>query len=252
MEYKVVLDSFEGPLDLLLHLIEKEKVDIYDIPIARITDQYVKYIRNMEKLDLNLTSEFLVMAATLLEIKSKMLLPNNKKEDEQLELEEADPREALVKRLLEYKKYKLAAEKLKVREQVHSKVFFKQKEEVEEFFDQDSFELDKIDFDKLLIAYNAILKRCNETANRVDLTEIQRDEITIEDCMDDLLNTIKEKQEIDIFSIFEENLTKVRIIVIFLSLLELIKLKIIKVVQKENFGNIIIKINKSMDKTRGD
>lgn len=112
MEYKVQLEFFEGPLDLLLHLIKKEEVDIYDIPVAKITEQYLEYIHSIQKLDLEVTSEFLVMAATLISIKSNMLLPQTKKEEEEDGL---DPREELVRHLIEYQKYKEAAQELKRR-----------------------------------------------------------------------------------------------------------------------------------------
>ncbi|SCG83338.1 segregation and condensation protein A [Proteiniborus sp. DW1] len=243
MEYKVVLEAFEGPMDLLMHLIEKEKVDIYDIPIAKITDQYIEYIQGMQSIDLNLTSEFLVMAATLLEIKSKMLLPKSSSDDEQLEMEEADPREELVRRLVEYKKFKLVAENLKTKGDTQSKIFFKQKEELEEFMEQDSFELEKIDFKELFLAYMNILNKSKESIKKINLAEIQRDELTIEDCMDDLENVIKEKKKVKFNELFKEDSTKNRVVVIFLSILELIKLKKIKVVQEKNFGDIVIKSN---------
>lgn len=249
MEYKVVLEAFEGPLDLLMHLIEKEKVDIYDIPIAKITDQYIEYIRNMHNLDLDVTSEFLVMAATLLEIKSKMLLPVNNLEDEQLEMEEIDPREELVKRLLEYKKFKLAAESLKVKGDTQSKVFFKQKEELEEFMGQDSLELEKVDFEVLLRIYSNILNKCIQETSEIELTEIQRDELTIEECMNDLIGIVKHKKKIKFDELFNETITRTKIVVLFLSVLELIKLKVIRVAQENNFGDILIKINESMDES---
>ncbi len=125
MEYKIVLESFEGPMDLLLHLIDEAEIDIYDIPINEITEQYIDYITKMEEMDLEVTSEFLVMASTLLEIKSKMLLPQVDKNDgEQLEMEEADPRLELVKRLVEYKKFKYASRELRNYEEIQKKVFF--------------------------------------------------------------------------------------------------------------------------------
>lgn len=243
MEYKVILETFEGPLDLLMHLIEKEKVDIYDIPIARITDQYIEYIKNIQTVDLNLTSEFLVMAATLLEIKSRMLLPVNNIEGEQLEMEEIDPREELVRRLLEYKKFKLAAEKLKTKGDVQNRIYYKQKEELDEFMGQDSLELEKIDFKELVIAYFNILNKCKEDTLEVELTEIQRDELTIDECMNNISEIIKLNEKIKFEELFNENMTKTRVVIVFLSLLELIKLKTIKVVQEENFGEIVIIIN---------
>lgn len=246
MEYKVVLEAFEGPLDLLMHLIEKEKVDIYDIPIAKIADQYIEYIKDMKSIDLDMASEFLVMAATLLEIKSKMLLPVSDSEEE--DTEEIDPREELVNRLLEYKKYKLASEELRLKGKVQSKVFYKQKEELDEFMIQDSFELEEIDFTELLLAYSNIISKYVEDSNEIDLTEIERDEWTIEECMNDLLSIIKNKKEIKFDDLFVEKMTRTRVVVMFLSILELIKIKAIRVFQENNFGDINIKIKESKDR----
>ena len=131
MDYKIMLDAFEGPMDLLLHLIDKAEIDIYDIPISHIAEQFLDYIRHMEDINLGVTAEFLVMAATLLEIKSKMLLPNKSTSDNiQIEMEEIDPRAELVRRLVEYKKYKNAAEELRLFEILQSKVYYKPKEDL--------------------------------------------------------------------------------------------------------------------------
>src|SRR5574344_16979 len=118
MDYKIMIDVFEGPMDLLLHLIEKAEIDIYDIPINLIAEQFLDYIRQMEELNLDITSDFLVMAATLLEIKSKMLLPKDKVPEDESFVEEEDPRMELVSRLVEYKKYKDAAEELRLMETI--------------------------------------------------------------------------------------------------------------------------------------
>ncbi|SDY49285.1 condensin subunit ScpA [Proteiniborus ethanoligenes] len=248
MEYKVVLEAFEGPLDLLMHLIEKEKVDIYDIPIAKIADQYIEYIKDIQSVDLDMASEFLVMAATLLEIKSKMLLPVSNAENEKEEIEEGDPREELVMRLLEYKKYKLAAENLKLKGDIQSKIFFKQKEELDEFMVQDSFELEEIDFRELLLAYSNIINRYLEDSSENELTEIEREELTIDECMNDLILIIKSKKEVKFNELFSENMTRTRIVVMFLSILELMKIKAIKVFQENNFSDILIKIKESKEK----
>lgn len=124
MEYKIVLESFEGPMDLLLHLIEKAKIDIYDIPINEITEQYLAYLSKMEELDLEVTSDFLIMASTLLEIKSKLLLPQPKKEKSEDDTEdEGDPRLELVKKLVEYKKYKEVTVTFRQLENIQNKVY---------------------------------------------------------------------------------------------------------------------------------
>lgn len=245
MKYKVVLNTFEGPLDLLLHLIEKAKVDIYDIPISEITDQYMEYLNKAEEIDMEITSEFLVMASTLLEIKSKMLLPSVKEDNEgiQMEMEEVDPRMELVKRLVEYKKYKKAAEKLKDYEQRQNKVFYKPKEEISQYITEDAEEdtvLDDIELEQLADILNNILKKRKIKAEPIDINEIQRDEITLEECMEDLKFRLNVERKIEFSQLFDENTTNSEIIITFLSILELAKLKYIRVKQKNNFSDIIL------------
>ncbi|MTI67811.1 MAG: segregation/condensation protein A [Firmicutes bacterium] len=241
MKYTVVLESFEGPFDLLYHLIEKSEVDIYDIPISDIADQYINYLEKMEELDLDITSEFLVMAATLLEIKSKMLLPKEKNEGEQLEFEETDPREELVRRLIEYKKYKIAAEKLKEKELIHSKVFYKPKEEIEHFYESKDDILEGLELSDLVKALDKVIKK-NKTSNEnFNMKNIEREEITIEQAMNSILGLISENDKIEFDDLFINKVNRSNIVVTFLALLELIKLENITIVQTNNFGNIIIK-----------
>lgn len=241
MEYKVILEKFEGPLDLLYHLIRKNKVDIYDIPIASITHQYIAYIEKMTELDLDVASEFLVMVATLLEIKSRMLLPTkNDEEDDYNEDEELDPREELVRRLLEYKKFKTAAEQLKVKGDLQSRIFIKPKEEIEEFICKDIPKLEGVDIKDLINAFSQLMRKHFMLDENFNVKEIERDEITLEDAIDNLLNIFSEKEKIDFQDLFETNYSKMKIIVIFLSVLELIKLNIITFVQDNNFGDIML------------
>ncbi|MBW4828788.1 MAG: segregation/condensation protein A [Clostridiaceae bacterium] len=245
MKYKVVLNTFEGPLDLLLHLIEKAKVDIYDIPISEITDQYMEYLNKAEEIDMEITSEFLVMASTLLEIKSKMLLPSVKEDDEgiQMEMEEVDPRMELVKRLVEYKKYKKAAEKLKAYEQRQNKIFYKPKEEISQYIIEDVEEdtiLDDIELGQLADILNNILKKRKIKTEPIDINEIQRDEITLEECMEDLKFRLKLERKINFSQLFDEDTTNSEIIITFLSILELAKLRYIRIKQKNNFSDIVL------------
>lgn len=245
MKYKVVLNTFEGPLDLLLHLIEKAKVDIYDIPISEITDQYMEYLNKAEEIDMEITSEFLVMASTLLEIKSKMLLPSVKEDDEgiQMEMEEVDPRMELVKRLVEYKKYKKAAEKLKAYEQRQNKIFYKPKEEISQYIIEDIEEdtiLDDIELGQLADILNNILKKRKIKTEPIDINEIQRDEITLEECMEDLKFRLKLERKINFSQLFDEDTTNSEIIITFLSILELAKLRYIRIKQKNNFSDIVL------------
>ena len=157
MDYKIMLDAFEGPMDLLLHLIDKAEIDIYDIPISHIAEQFLDYIRHMEDINLGVTAEFLVMAATLLEIKSKMLLPNKSTSDNiQIEMEEIDPRAELVRRLVEYKKYKNAAEELRLFEILQSKVYYKPKEDLIDYEDYE-IELEGLNMEILLKSISKII-----------------------------------------------------------------------------------------------
>lgn len=240
MEYKVVLETFEGPLDLLYHLIEKNKVDIYDIPIAEITDQYIAYLENMKELDMNVTSEFLLMVATLLEIKSKMLLPSISEEDDESQEDGVDPREELVKRLIEYRKYKTVAEELKSKEGLQSKIFFKPQEEIQHFIDDTQPKLEGIELIDLFKAFSEIIKKQKKNSDEFDFHEIERDEITIEDAMDEMLKIISHEREIKFQDLFNTNYSKIKIVVSFLSILELIRLNIITFRQDNNYGDIMI------------
>ena len=235
MTYKVKLEVFEGPLDLLLYLIKKEEVDIYDIPIARITDEYLQYLELMQLLDLNIAGEFLVMAATLMHIKSKMLLPAD-----QLEAEEAeeDPRAELVKRLLEYKKFKEAATELSHMES-HQKHFFPRigPGPVEEFSQplakDEFFEASLFD---LISAFTKVLKEIPKDV----FHRVIKDEFTVSEKIHDILHIIVEKNRIFFTDLFRAARTKFEIITIFLALLELIKIKEVIVIQAAPFSEIEI------------
>lgn len=243
MEYKVVLESFEGPLDLLLHLVDKSQVDIYDISIAEITDQYIEYLDKAEELDLEITSEFLVMAATLLEMKSKMLLPIEKKE-ELFDDEGIDPREELILKLLEYKKYKAAAVELKDKEILQSMIFSKPREEIEELTDIPmQLTIDGIELNTLVNALNTVLKKNKKTTETVTFDNITRDSITIEEGMEYIVAILTLKNRTTFDSIFIDKTTKFEIVVTFLGMLELIKIGRIFVYQEGNFDEIMIKLN---------
>lgn len=238
MDYKIVLESFEGPMDLLLHLIDRAEIDIYDIPINEITEQYIEYIRGMEQLDLEVTSEFLLMAATLLEIKSKMLLPSKKSDAEQLEMEEIDPRLELVQRLVEYKKYKNASQELQHFEQVQRKVYYKPKEDLS-FFSEE-VEIEEMDLEELVKALNDLLEKNKNTPISIDINEIQKEEYTLEESMEKIKIELEEKGQVKFTDLFNINSNKSEIVTVFLSLLELIRIKYIKIFQEDNFSEIII------------
>lgn len=238
MGYKIVLESFKGPMDLLLHLIDRAEIDIYDIPINEITEQYIAYIREMEHLDLEITSEFLVMAATLLEIKSRMLLPSIKSESEQLEMEEVDPRFELVQRLVEYKKYKSVSQELQHFEQVQKKVYYKPKEDLSFFTEED--EIGEMNLDELVNALNDLLKKNKKTPITINMDEIQKEEYTLEESMEKIKAKIEEKGKINFSDLFDINSSKNEIVTVFLSILELIRTKYIRIFQEDNFSEIII------------
>lgn len=228
MSYKVKLEVFEGPLDLLLYLIKKNEVDIYDIPIASVTEQYLEYLELMRMLDLNIAGEFLVMAATLIHIKSKMLLPPEEKEI--LPVEEEDPREELVRRLLEYKRFKEAAGVLQdlegQRRQMFTRAATIELESGEKFFEASLFDL--------ITALTKVLKDVPKDV----FQEIVKDEFTVEQKVHDILHILVEKPAIFISELFGKARNKLEIIATFLAVLELIRLKEILVVQKECFGDI--------------
>ena len=228
MSYKVKLEVFEGPLDLLLYLIKKNELDIYDIPIADITEQYLEYLELMRMLDLNIAGEFLVMAATLIHIKSKMLLPPEEKEI--LPEEEEDPREELLRRLLEYKRFKEAAGVLQDLEGQRKKMFTRSTvadiESEDKFFEANLFDL--------ITALTRVLKDVPKEV----FQEIVKDEFTVEQKVHDLLHMLVGKPVIYLTELFKNAKNKSEIIATFLAVLELIRLKEIVVVQKKSFDDI--------------
>ena len=243
MDLNVKLQVFEGPLDLLLHLIDKNKVNIYDIPIVEITAQYMDYIAEMKKHDLNLLSEFLVMAATLIDIKSKMLLPSNPDDPE----EEEDPRAELVQQLLEYKMYKCMAYELKDRQIDAQKTLFKvptiPKEVLafEEPVDLDELVAD-ITLAKLNDIFQSIMKKQVDKIDpvRSKFGKIEKEEVSLEDKMDYLTEYAKEHKHFSFKSLLEKQSSKVNIIVTFLAILELMKIGKIYISQEKIFDDIKI------------
>lgn len=241
MNYTVKLAEFEGPLDLLFHLIEKSKVDIYDIPISQITDQYLEYIEDLTNFNLDVASEFLLMASTLIEIKSKMLLPSKKEEQISMDLEEEDPREDLVKRLIEYKKYKDIAEEFKRREEIHKNIFFKQQEQLDLYIDNTGNELIDLEPGVLFEAFQRVLdKKLNLQEKKTAFNKIERDEISIESKIIEIKSLFQRNESLSFHQLFKDTYRKSEVIVTFMSLLELIKSRYIVVKQNKIFGEIII------------
>lgn len=241
----VKLNVFEGPLDLLLHLIEKNKVQIFDIPIVTITDQYIEYINNMEEEDLDVMSEFLVMAATLIRIKSKMLLPK----DEEVSEEEEDPRDELVRRLLEYKMYKYAACELKDMELDGEKNLYKGASipaEVKNYHEEiDPYELVSgmgLDLEKLNEIFKAVMRKQVDKLDpvRSKFKTIEKEEISLEDKMGEVREQVRGLNGINFRTLLEMQPSKMNVIVTFLAILELMKISAITIRQDELFGDIII------------
>ncbi len=239
MSYKIKLDMFEGPLDLLLYLIKKDHLNIYDIPIAKVTQQYLEYINFMQLLDLNIVGEFLVMAATLMQIKSKMLLPAE--ELAALE-EEEDPRAQLVKRLLEYEKFKQIAENLREREMSQQDVFKRPKTETPE--DAKTQEKEKFYFEASIFDLISAFSKTLKDVPREVFYEVIKDQFTVEQKMHDILHLLLVETEIKLSELFAKSKNKMEIIVIFLAILELAKMKEIIARQDVEFEDIIILRNK--------
>lgn len=243
MPISIKLEVFEGPLDLLFHLIEKAKIDIYDIPIAEVTEQYIEYLNLMKSLDIDLASEFLVMAATLLVIKSKMLLPKRPDEEES----EEDPREELVIKLLEYKRFKELSDILGNKYSNNLKSLFKSTELADALID--SYELpNEIPIGLLVEKFQNILNK-SEIHKKIEYKKVYRDNFTIDEKIAEIFEIISSKRWTSFEGIINTYDNKLEIIISFLALLELIKNKKIRVKQTNNFGEILLKKNHVLSKT---
>lgn len=231
--YQVKLDQFEGPLDLLLHLIKKSEINIYDIPIALITQQYLEYLSLMKALNLAVAGEFLVMAATLVQIKSRMLLPADETASD--EDDGPDPREELIRRLLEYKQYKEAAGQLDNRERLWRDVFTREQAPLTPVKSSEMLLEDLTLFD-LVDALHEVLVRTPDKR----LLEIVPENFTVKDRMNAILETLEGKESVTFVSLFGEQNHRLFIIVTFLALLELIRLTLVRIFQTETFGPILV------------
>ena len=243
MSISYKLEQFEGPLDLLLHLIEKNKVSIYDIPIAEITDQYLEYVSQMEREDLNVVSEFLVMAATMLDIKSRMLLPAEVNE----EGEEEDPRAELVERLLEYKMYKYMAFELKDRELDAEKVFYKNPtipKEVARYeppVDLDKL-LDGLTLAKLQRIFESVMKRREDKVDpiRSNFGTIRQEPVSLEEKITSVMDYARKHRRFSFRAMLERQGDKLEVVVTFLAVLELMKIGKIHLTQEHLFDDMEI------------
>jgi segregation and condensation protein A len=234
-EYKVELEVFEGPLDLLLYLIKRDEVDIYDIPIENITKQYMGHLDVMKMLDLNIAGEFIVMAATLMMIKSRMLLPVEDREE--VEEEEEDPRWDLVRQLVEYKKFKDIANQLQEREFHQENIFnFGGKSAAVLEPDDPCLAMQDVSLFDLISAFSDVLKN----APPEQLGEISGDQYTVADKIDFVLKQIREKGSIRFSEMFSKLASRHEVICTFLATLELLRLRHIDAAQDDSFGEIVI------------
>ena len=234
MEIEFIIDDFEGPLDLLLHLIKENKMDILDIEIEKITDQYIAYLNKMEEMNLEVTSNYLVLASELLYIKSRMLLPREKNENED---EEEDPRGELVNRLLEYQSYKDISGILKDKEHLRSEIYTKAPESLKEYIDTDT-EIkmtSDVSLDDLVDAFKKFLERQKE--DKPLNTKVTNKEIKVSDRKISIKSILKTKKHVRFFDLFE-NYNKEYIVATFLAILELAKEGEMRIVQQDSFSDI--------------
>ncbi len=249
VQYKVKIDAFEGPLDLLLHLIQRLEIDIYDIPVAVITEQYMAYVHTLNELELDEISEYLVMAATLLAIKSQMLLPTVYHVEEEVENSdfEEDPRDELVEKLIEYRKYKEAANELKLRGEDRALIYSKPPSDLSIFEKDNETNLSSLDVTMydMLGAFHKLLRR--KKLKKPQTRSLQRQEISIDKRMNELLTNLKKrKKRINFMELFEIA-DKSHVVITFLAVLELMKLNSILVEQVGNFEEIYLDIQKGVE-----
>ncbi len=243
MSYKIKLEVFEGPLDLLLYLIKKDELNIYDIPITRITEQYLEYLALIEELDLDVAGEFIVMAATLMHIKSKTLLPPD---PDGIETDELDPRAELVKRLLEYKAFKEAAERFKAMEFERSKLFTRIGVEPE--VDESDLSLVDVSLFELLNAFAKVLRGLPKDISH----EVIKDEFTVAEKVHHIFNLLAKRAKVLFSELFKSARNKTEVITTFLALLELVRLHEVLIRQDAHFEDIEISRNpKSMEPVNG-
>jgi segregation and condensation protein A len=235
MDYKITIDNFDGPLDLLLHLIKQSNIDIFDISIEQITKQYLEYIKSMERLNLNVASEYLTMAAELIEMKSSILLPSDKNKDD--DDYEEDPREKLINRLLEYKRYKEVTSIFKNLEELRKNIYTKDPSSLSEYIDEDAKVISDLTKDDLLEAFSKFLER--KQLEKPLNTTITKKEYSVKDRSNEILKLIHTKKRVSFDELFEV-MTKEYVVVTFLSILELAKKQLVIINQENNFANIFL------------
>jgi len=242
MGYEVKLEIFEGPLDLLLYLIKKNEIDIYDIPIALITEQYLSHIKMMKSLNLDVAGEYLVLAATLVHIKSKMLLPAQE-EDTNGQEEEADPRSELVKQLLEYQVFKEAAMQLDQRPLLERDVFKRGRTDEDQYADGGKDEVDaELSVFELIEAFYRIIS----TSEKTEFMEIDVETMSLAERINEILDRLNEKKKMTFTELMGGQTSRKSILYTFLAILELMRLRMIRVYQAGSFG--VIRVALFMEK----
>lgn len=236
MNFDLKIDEFEGPLDLLLHLIKESKMDIFDIKIEEITDQYLKYIEHQESMNLEIASEYLVLASELLEIKSKMLLPSEKIMDED---EEGDPREELINRLLEYEAYKEITKALKEKELIRHEIYTKAPENISIYSNNEVKIKSDVTLDDLIDAFQKFLERKKES--KPLSTKVTQKEITVSSRRYDISKLLKKRGKVSFFELFPV-VTREYVVATFLAILEMAKSRELTIIQNETFDDIICEV----------
>ena len=233
MEYKFKINEFEGPLDLLLHLIKEAEMDIMDIEIVKLTDQYLDYINSMKKLNLTIASEYLVLASELMYLKSKTLLPKTEDEDESEEY--IDAKEDLINRLLEYKQYKEVTNTLKVLEESRSEIFTKEMSNLEDYRNEEIKLNDEISLEDLVNAFKKYLERMDY--KKPISTRVATKEISVKERRSSIRKILLKKKKVEFFDLFED-FSKPYVVATFLSILEMAKEKELVIKQENNFDKI--------------
>ena len=235
MNLDLKINEFEGPLDLLLHLIKESKMDIFDIQIEEITDQYLKYIEEQEKMNLEVASEYLVLASELIEIKSKMLLPNEKMEEEV----EEDPREQLVNRLLEYEAYKEITKTLKEKEEIRQEIYTKAPSNVNEYMEESTEIQGDFSLDDLIDAFEKFLERQKDA--KPIATKVTSKEITVSSRRIEIKKLLKKEKKVSFFKLFPV-VSREYIVATFLAILEMAKNDELVIKQDDTFSDIICEV----------
>ena len=236
MDMEVKIDDFEGPLDLLLHLIKESKMDIMNIEIEVITKQYMDFLNAQEKMNLEISSEYLVLASELIEIKSKLLIPNNKNEEGE---EEEDPREELVNRLLEYQAYKDITKVLQEKELLRQDIYTKSPESIKNYIDEDREIHCNVSLDDLIEAFQKYYQR--KIDNRPLKTKVTINEISVSSRRHDIKRILKNKKKISFFELFPVA-SKEYIVATFLAVLEMVKNRELKITQNDAFDDIVCEV----------